>query len=141
MCPPRAIWQTKTDCLVLQPARKLLPKLVAMGEIRHSDLPDLVQTHMGTEEGQRRLDEGAPLARSKDESHVFRWTRGPEVTWLQGHYREPELNVPALARVPVAGPQRTRGQGSSEVHRPPGLWLPRRGQELLGARARGAAPG
>ena len=46
--PPRAIRQIKTDCLVLQPARKLLPKLMAMGEIRHCDLPDLVQTHMGT---------------------------------------------------------------------------------------------
>ena len=55
---------------------------------------------MGAEEGQRRLDEGAPLARSKDESHVFRWTRGPELKWLQGHYREPELKVSAPPLVP-----------------------------------------
>ena len=68
--PPRAVRQIKTDCLVLQPARKLLPKLMAMGEIRHCDLPDLVQTHVGAEEGQKRLDEGVPLARSKDESPV-----------------------------------------------------------------------
>ena len=39
------------------------------------------------------------MARSKDESNVFRWTRGPEVKWLQGRYREPELNVPAPALV------------------------------------------
>ena len=83
--PPRAVRQIKTDCLVLQPARKLLPKLVAMGKIWHCDLADLVQTHMGTEEGQKRLDEGIPLARSKGESHVFRWARGLEVKWLQGH--------------------------------------------------------
>ena len=98
--PPRAIRQIKTDCLVLQPAKKLIPKLMAMGEIRHCNLADLVQTHMGAEEGQRRLDEGVPMARSNDESHVFRWTRGPEVKWLQGHYREPELNVPAPPLVP-----------------------------------------
>ena len=29
--PPRAVRQIKTDCLVLQPAKKLIPKLVAMG--------------------------------------------------------------------------------------------------------------
>ena len=40
------------------------------------------------------------MARSRDESLAFRWTRGPEVKWLQGHYREPELNVPAPALVP-----------------------------------------
>ena len=38
--PPRAVRQIKTDCIVLQPARKLIPKLVAMCEIRHCDLPD-----------------------------------------------------------------------------------------------------
>ena len=65
--PPRAALQIKTDCLVLQPARKVLPKLMAMGEIRYSDLADLVQTHMRTEDVQRRLDESAPLARSEDE--------------------------------------------------------------------------
>ena len=73
--PPRAVRQIKTDCIVLHPARKLLPKLMAtMGEIRHCDLSDLVQTHMGTEDGQRRLDEGIPMARSNDETPVFRWT-------------------------------------------------------------------
>ena len=51
--PRRAIRQIKTDCLVLQPARKLLPKRMAMSEVRHCVLPDLVQTHMGAEEGQR----------------------------------------------------------------------------------------
>ena len=40
------------------------------------------------------------MARSRDETPVFRYTRGPEVKWLQGHYREPELNVPAPAIVP-----------------------------------------
>ena len=66
--PPRAVRQIKTDCLVLQPPRKLLPKLLAMSEIRHCDLADLVRTHLGAEEGQKRLDEGTPLARSKDET-------------------------------------------------------------------------
>ena len=33
--PQRAIRQIKTDCLVLQPTKKLIPKLKAMGEIRH----------------------------------------------------------------------------------------------------------
>ena len=44
--PPRAARQIKTDCLVLQPTKKLIPKLVAMCETRHCDLADLVQTHM-----------------------------------------------------------------------------------------------
>ncbi len=51
--PPRAVRQIKTDCIVLQPARKLLPKLMAMGEIRHCDLADLVQTHMAQRTGNR----------------------------------------------------------------------------------------
>ena len=55
---------------------------------------------MGTEAGQKRLNEGIPMARSRDESLVYRWTRGPEVKWLQGYYREPELNVPAPTLVP-----------------------------------------
>ena len=63
-------------------------------------MADLVRTHMGAEDGQKRLDESAPLARSEDETTVFRWTRGPEVQWLQGHYREPELFVPAPPCVP-----------------------------------------
>ena len=49
--PPRAVRQIKTDCLVLQPAKKLIPKLMAMGEIRHCDLPDLVQTRGAKEAG------------------------------------------------------------------------------------------
>ena len=63
--------QIKTDCLVLQPTKKLIPKLVALCETRHCDLADLVQTHMGAEDGQRRLDEAVPLARGKDETPVF----------------------------------------------------------------------
>ena len=98
--PPRTVRQIKTDCLVLQPTTKLIPKLVAMRETRHCDLADLVQTHMGAEDGQRRLDEAVPLARGKDETPVFRWTRGPQVKTLQGHYREPELDVPAPFVVP-----------------------------------------
>ena len=69
-------------------------------ETRHCDLADLVQRHLGAEDGQRRLDERTPMARSQDETPVFRWTRGPEVKWLQGHYREPELNVPTPSVVP-----------------------------------------
>ena len=62
---------------MLQPPRKLLPKLLAMSEIRHCDLADLLRTDLGAEEGQKRLDEGIPmarraapsaLARSKDET-------------------------------------------------------------------------
>ena len=41
---------------------------MALGEIRHCDMPDMVRTHLGAEEGQRRLDEGAPLAPSNDET-------------------------------------------------------------------------
>ena len=41
---------------------------MAVGEIRHCDLAGLVRAHLGAEEGQRRLDEGAPLARSNDEN-------------------------------------------------------------------------
>ena len=88
--PLRAIRQIKTDCLVLLPPRKLLPKLL-VSEIRHCDLAGLVRAHLGAEEGQRRLDEGTPLVRSEDETPVFRYTCGPEVKLLQGHYREPEL--------------------------------------------------
>ena len=83
--PPRAIQQIKTECLVLQPPRKLLPQLLGMSEIRHCDLANLLRTHLGAEEGQKRLDDRTPLARSKDETPVFRYTRGPEVRWLQGH--------------------------------------------------------
>ena len=75
--PPRAVRQIKTDCLVLQPAKKMIPKLVAMCETRHCDLADLVQTHMGAEEGQRRLDEGVQLARSKDETASFAGLAAP----------------------------------------------------------------
>ena len=91
--PQRAIRQIKTDCLVLQPAKKLIPKLMTLGDIRHCDLANLVQTYMSTEAGQKRLDEGIQMARSKDESLIYRWTRGPDVKWLQGYYREPELDV------------------------------------------------
>ena len=70
--PPRAVRQIKTDCIVLQPARKLIPKLMAVGEIRHCDLAGLVRTDLGAEEGQGRLDEGAPLAHRNDEAPVFR---------------------------------------------------------------------
>ena len=66
----------------------------------HCDLADLVQRHMGADEGQKRLDQSVPLARSQDQSLVFRWSHGPEVKTLQGHYREPELNVPAPSVVP-----------------------------------------
>ena len=96
--PLRAVRQIKTDCLVLQPARKLFPKLMAMGEIRHCDLAGLTQAHL--DKGQTRLDESIALAPNVDEAPVFRWTRGSEVRWLQGYHREPELNVPAPPSVP-----------------------------------------
>ena len=40
------------------------------------------------------------MARSKDETPVFRWTRGPQGKWLQRRYREPDLSVPAPPCVP-----------------------------------------
>ncbi len=101
--PSRGIRQIKTDCLVLIPARKLIPKLMSLGEIRNCDLANLVQTHMGTLPvigGQKRLNDGISMTCTQDESHVFRWTRGAEVKLLQGRYREPELNVPAPSLVP-----------------------------------------
>ena len=42
--PPRAIRQMKTDCLLLQPAKKQIPKLTAIANLTHADLPSIMQT-------------------------------------------------------------------------------------------------
>lgn len=77
--PARAIRQIKTDCLVLQPAQKRVPMLMAVSNIQHRDLADLVETYTRLEPGQTRITERLKMTKSKDKTSAFRWTRGPEV--------------------------------------------------------------
>jgi len=41
--PTRAIRQIKTDCLLLQPAKKHVPKLTAIANLTNADMPSIVQ--------------------------------------------------------------------------------------------------
>jgi hypothetical protein len=99
--PPRAIRQIKTDCLLLQPARKHIPKLTAVANLTHKDLPDIVQRYTRLDPGQTRLTSRISLTKGGDDTPVFRYVVGAEAKWLQGYHREPQLNVPQPA--PVQG--------------------------------------
>jgi len=91
--PPRALRQIKTDALLLQPAKKHIPKLCAVANLTHRDLPDLVQRYTRLEPGQTRIDNLFPMSLGGDNTPVFRYSRGAEVKWLQGHHREPHINM------------------------------------------------
>ena len=98
--PPRAIRQIKTDCLLLQPARKHIPKLTAIANLTHKDLPDIVQRYTRLEPGQTRLTSRMSLTKGGDDTPVFRYVVGAEAKWLRGYHREPQLNVTRPALVP-----------------------------------------
>ena len=98
--PARAIRQIKTDCILVQPAKKHIPALTAIANLTHADLPSLVQRYTRLEAGQTRLDGRVSMTKGGDDTAVFRYVLGAEAKWLLGFYKEPQLSVPQPSLVP-----------------------------------------